>query len=213
MTENAGGAFRLKNPEHNNVFTSEKASKPTLTKPTTTGAEAPAHSKHGAHSKHEEPSHSPAPATADEEAATKQSEARIAELEAELETLKHRHEAVASPDDNGATHDSSRQKPQYKHYIGCMPSDPDVETKCGERFNILQKLSKSAQCVPEGSFRAGQSVTTWKEMPVGWFGCLPGENKVFTEFHCSGRFRCENGKEVLCGTSRDAERHVCPCPE
>merc|ERR1712224_437584 len=99
-----------------------------------------------------------------------------------------------------------------QRYLPSMHGWPEVPTNCSYPFRIHRVMSKSARCVPDGDSHAGQWVTTWRPMPVGWYGCYPGENKVYVEHQCSGLFQCENGEFVACGTSRTIERTVCACP-
>ena len=83
---------------------------------------------------------------------------------------------------------------------------------CSAPYGLKKKMSKSAQCVPDGDSHAGELVATWREMPVGWYGCYPGQNKIYVQYHCSGLFRCENGQQVACGSSGNSGRTDCDCP-
>ena len=105
------------------------------------------------------------------------------------------------------------QKKPGVNYLSSLAGRPDVPTKCNANYKMMMKMSKSATCVPEGDPIAGQTINTWRAMPIGWYGCVPGQNKVFVEFHCSGRFMCENGAQVLCGLSSTVGRTECDCPD
>lgn len=105
------------------------------------------------------------------------------------------------------------QKRPGVNYLPSLAGRPDVPTNCNANFRLLLKMSKSATCVPEGDPIAGQTLNAWRPLPIGWFGCIPGQNKMFTEFHCSGRFQCENGAQVLCGKSSTEGRTECECPD
>jgi hypothetical protein len=97
-------------------------------------------------------------------------------------------------------------------YLASMTGWDPVPTNCSAPYGLKKKMSKSAQCVPDGDSHAGDLVTTWMEMPVGWYGCYPGQNKIYVQYHCSGLFRCENGQLVACGSSGISGRTDCDCP-
>mmetsp|Transcript_74252 Transcript_74252/g.123937 ORF Transcript_74252/g.123937 Transcript_74252/m.123937 type:complete len:131 (+) Transcript_74252:117-509(+) len=76
---------------------------------------------------------------------------------------------------------------------------------CKPPFHLEKRLSGHGKCFPDGDPLIGTQIM------YGSYGCYPGLNIVWVEGRCSGRFRCENGRTVLCGRSTIKEQQNCTC--
>ena len=49
------------------------------------------------------------------------------------------------------------------------------------------------------------------EIMWGGYGCYPGLDVVWVVNRCSGRFMCESGRTVVCGSSQSKGHTNCSC--
>ena len=77
--------------------------------------------------------------------------------------------------------------------------------RCNSTFKVERRLSGHGKCFPDGDPLVGAAIM-W-----GGYGCYPGLNKIWVANRCAGRFTCENGKSIACGTSQDNGHTNCSC--
>ena len=76
---------------------------------------------------------------------------------------------------------------------------------CGPAYKLLVRLSRHGKCFPDGDPLVNSGVM------MGGYGCYPGEDVIWVVNRCSGKFMCENGKTILCGTSALNTHQNCSC--
>lgn len=76
---------------------------------------------------------------------------------------------------------------------------------CNATFQLQRRLSAHGKCFPDGDPLVGSHIM-W-----GGYGCYPNENRIWVTNRCAGKFVCENGRTLLCGSSANNSRVECPC--
>ena len=76
---------------------------------------------------------------------------------------------------------------------------------CNSSFKLGARLSGHGKCFPDGDPLVGAAIM-W-----GGFGCYPGLDMIWVTNRCAGRFSCENGRSIACGSSKDNKHTNCSC--
>jgi hypothetical protein len=91
------------------------------------------------------------------------------------------------------------------HHNGSYVCHPPTTGACNSSYRLVQRLSHHGKCFPDGDPYVESGIM------MGGFGCYPGLDIVWVTNRCSGRFTCENGRTILCGTSKINTHQNCTC--
>ena len=76
---------------------------------------------------------------------------------------------------------------------------------CNQTFGLSKRTSGHGKCFPDGDPLVDAHIT-W-----GGYGCYPSQERIWVTNRCAGRFVCENGRTIVCGSSTNNGRTECPC--
>lgn len=98
--------------------------------------------------------------------------------------------------------DGSYAAPWHHGNLLCRPPTTGA---CNSSFKLQQRLSGHGKCFPDGDLLVNTNIM-W-----GGYGCYPGLGILWVVNRCSGRFACESGRIITCGSSASNGHTNCSC--